>query len=67
MRNACSGAVSRAVRRAAAPPKPVSIFGLAPEHASITDFKPPALAGKLRDVDVTVGGPSQRVVSRRQE
>ena len=28
------------------------------EHASITDFKPPDLAGKLRDVDVTVGGPS---------
>jgi len=34
------------------------IFGLAPEHASITDFKPPDLAGKRRDVDVTVGGPS---------
>jgi hypothetical protein len=34
------------------------IFGLTPEHASITDFKPPGLAGKLRDVDVTVGGPS---------
>jgi site-specific DNA-cytosine methylase len=33
-------------------------FGLAPEHASITDFEPPDLAGKLRDVDVMVGGPS---------
>ncbi len=35
---------------------PPKIFGLTPEHASITDFKPPDLAGKLRDVDVTVGG-----------
>jgi len=28
---------------------------LTPERASIIDFKPPDLAGKLRDVDVTVG------------
>jgi catechol 2,3-dioxygenase-like lactoylglutathione lyase family enzyme len=40
------------------------IFGLAPEHASITDFKPPDLAGKLRDVDVTVGGARVNELSR---
>lgn len=38
-------------------------FGLAPEHASITDFEPADLAGKLKDVDVIVGGPSCQTFS----
>lgn len=38
-------------------------FGSAPEHASITDFEPSDLAGKLKDVDVIVGGPSCQTFS----
>jgi len=38
-------------------------FGLAPEHASITDFDPVDLAGKLADVDVILGGPSCQTFS----
>ncbi len=38
-------------------------FGLAPVHASITDFEPSDLAGKLKDVDVIVGGPSCQTFS----
>lgn len=38
-------------------------FGFAPEHASITDFEPSDLAGKLHDVDVIVGGPSCQTFS----
>ncbi|MHB1846729.1 MAG: DNA (cytosine-5-)-methyltransferase [Deltaproteobacteria bacterium] len=38
-------------------------FGLAPEHASITDFEPADLAGKLDDVDVILGGPSCQTFS----
>lgn len=38
-------------------------FGFAPEHASITDFEPWDLAGKLRDVAVIVGGPSCQTFS----
>jgi len=38
-------------------------FGFAAEHASITDFEPADLAGKLRDVDVIVGGPSCQTFS----
>lgn len=30
-------------------------FALAPEHASITDFEPADLAGKLKDEDVPLG------------
>lgn len=38
-------------------------FGVAPVHASITDFEPADLAGKLKDVDVIVGGPSCQTFS----
>lgn len=38
-------------------------LGFAPEHASITDFEPSDLAGKLHDVDVIVGGPSCQTFS----
>jgi DNA (cytosine-5)-methyltransferase 1 len=38
-------------------------FGFAPEHASITDFEPADLAGKLDDVDVILGGPSCQTFS----
>jgi DNA (cytosine-5)-methyltransferase 1 len=38
-------------------------FGLAPEHASITDFDPADLAGKMQDVDVVLGGPSCQTFS----
>lgn len=38
-------------------------FGFAPEHASITDFEPSDLAGKLADVDVILGGPSCQTFS----
>lgn len=38
-------------------------FGLDPVHASITDFEPSDLAGKLKDVDVIVGGPSCQTFS----
>ena len=38
-------------------------FGLAPEHASITDFEAKDLAGKLADVDVILGGPSCQTFS----
>jgi DNA (cytosine-5)-methyltransferase 1 len=38
-------------------------FDLAPEHASITDFEPADLAGKLEDVDVILGGPSCQTFS----
>jgi DNA (cytosine-5)-methyltransferase 1 len=38
-------------------------FGFAPEHASITDFQPADLAGKLDDVDVILGGPSCQTFS----
>jgi DNA (cytosine-5)-methyltransferase 1 len=38
-------------------------FGLAPEHASITDFDPADLAGKMEDVDVILGGPSCQTFS----
>jgi DNA (cytosine-5)-methyltransferase 1 len=38
-------------------------FGFAPEHASITDFEPGDLAGKLADVDVILGGPSCQTFS----
>lgn len=38
-------------------------FGFAPEHASITDFEPSDLAGKLTDVDVILGGPSCQTFS----
>jgi DNA (cytosine-5)-methyltransferase 1 len=38
-------------------------FRLAPEHASITDFEPSDLAGKLADVDVILGGPSCQTFS----
>lgn len=38
-------------------------FGFAPEHASIADFDPKDLAGKLRDADVIVGGPSCQTFS----
>lgn len=38
-------------------------FGFAPVHASITDFEPSDLAGKLHDVDVILGGPSCQTFS----
>jgi len=38
-------------------------FRCAPEHASITDFEPSDLAGKLQDVDVILGGPSCQTFS----
>ena len=38
-------------------------FDLAAEHASITDFEPADLAGKLDDVDVILGGPSCQTFS----
>lgn len=38
-------------------------FRFAPEHASITDFEPSDLAGKLTDVDVILGGPSCQTFS----
>lgn len=38
-------------------------FRFAPEHASITDFEPSDLAGKLADVDVILGGPSCQTFS----
>lgn len=38
-------------------------FSLAAEHASITDFDPPDLAGKLREADVILGGPSCQTFS----
>jgi DNA (cytosine-5)-methyltransferase 1 len=38
-------------------------FGLAPEHALITDFVPSDLARKLQGVDVIVGGPSCQTFS----
>lgn len=38
-------------------------FKFAPEHASITDFEPSDLAGKLTDVDVILGGPSCQTFS----
>jgi DNA (cytosine-5)-methyltransferase 1 len=38
-------------------------FGIAPEHASITAFEPSDLAGKLKDADVLVGGPSCQTFS----
>lgn len=38
-------------------------FGLSPEFASIVDFDPKDLAGKLKDVDVIVGGPSCQTFS----
>jgi DNA (cytosine-5)-methyltransferase 1 len=38
-------------------------FGLGPENASITQFEPADLAGKLRDADVILGGPSCQTFS----
>jgi DNA (cytosine-5)-methyltransferase 1 len=38
-------------------------LGFAAEHASITDFEPADLAGKLKDIDVIVGGPSCQTFS----
>lgn len=38
-------------------------FEISPECASITDFEPSDLAGKLKDVDVIVGGPSCQTFS----
>jgi DNA (cytosine-5)-methyltransferase 1 len=38
-------------------------FRFAPEHASITDFEPEDIAGKMKDVDVIVGGPSCQTFS----
>jgi DNA (cytosine-5)-methyltransferase 1 len=38
-------------------------FGFSPEHASISDFEPKDLAGKLKDVSVIVGGPSCQTFS----
>lgn len=38
-------------------------FGFAPEHASIADFDPKDLAGKLKEADVIVGGPSCQTFS----
>jgi DNA (cytosine-5)-methyltransferase 1 len=38
-------------------------FHLTPEHASIADFEPADLGGKLKDADVIVGGPSCQTFS----